>query len=276
MSTILQQLITAFNAEKQQGKTPEQAVAILNTSSATASAIAAASVTGNRLLSGVETFDLSTVGAVPLSTALVDVYQQDVTALAIAIILKGLGYTPTQIADALHNNYATLGALDTGRILLNALVYPDLSRTDLVSALVAGGYASTDTTLAANILYPITAVIQANEAWQDTGLQVTGTQNTQIAFLSGSWVFNPGYPACGPVGNASLIAKPYYTLPGKPEGALIGRIGDQVFLVGPQYNVPAGWKGSLQLCINDDLTARYGVGLADNTGSLTVKITTSA
>lgn len=270
MSTILQQLITAFSAEKQQGKTPEQAVAILNTLST------AASVAGNRMLAGVETFDLSKVGAVPLSTALVDVYQQDVTALAIAIILKGLGYTPTQIVQALHDNYATLGALGTGRILLNAQVYPDLSRTDLVSALVAGGYASTDTTLAANILYPITAVIQAKVAWQDTGLQVTGTQNTQITFLSGSWRFNPSYPACGPAGNPALIAKSYYTLPGKPEGALIGRIGDQVFLVGAQYRVPAGWAGNLQLCINDDLTGHYGAGLADNTGYLTVKITTSA
>lgn len=78
----------------------------------------------------------------------------------------------------------------------------------------------------------------------------------------------------GAAGHPGLTAKPGYTLPGQAEGALIGRIGTSgaPFLVGNQAQLPRGQQGELQLCINDDLAGRYGAGLSDNQGSLSVEV----
>lgn len=75
-------------------------------------------------------------------------------------------------------------------------------------------------------------------------------------------------------GNPVYIAKSGYTLPGASEGALIGRVGSAgtPFLIGDLAQIPAGQQGELQLCINDDLDGRYGVGLKDNQGALTVRV----
>lgn len=56
---------------------------------------------------------------------------------------------------------------------------------------------------------------------------------------------------------------------------MIGRISSTgaPFLIGDLAQIPAGQQGELQLCINDDLEGRYGVGLADNQGALTVQVT---
>ena len=57
-------------------------------------------------------------------------------------------------------------------------------------------------------------------------------------------------------------------------GALVGRVGDQVFLVGIGPTVvPNNLSGELELCINDDLNRIYGAGLTDNIGSVSVQIT---
>lgn len=90
----------------------------------------------------------------------------------------------------------------------------------------------------------------------------------------GQWTANPATGMVGAAGNPRLIAKPGYALPGQPEGALIGRIGNSgvPFLVGNQVQLPRGQQGELQLCINDDLDGRYGAGLSDNLGSLSVEV----
>jgi hypothetical protein len=46
----------------------------------------------------------------------------------------------------------------------------------------------------------------------------------------------------GAAGNPRLIAKSGYALPGQPEGALIGRIGNSgvPFMVGNQVQLPRG------------------------------------
>jgi hypothetical protein len=59
---------------------------------------------------------------------------------------------------------------------------------------------------------------------------------------------------------------------GAPMGALVGRVGSQVFLVGMGTTVPATASGVLELCINDDLNHIYGSGLADNIGGVFVSI----
>ncbi|WP_337966010.1 hypothetical protein [uncultured Flavobacterium sp.] len=119
--------------------------------------------------------------------------------------------------------------------------------------------------------------IQANIKWQNTGVIIPSGTTVNIAYQSGLWTANPDdnngqlYNANG---NPYFIAgQPGYTMPGQNEGALIGKVGDTVFLVGMGATVPANLQGELQLCINDDLNAIYGAGFADNIGSISVKIT---
>ena len=119
-----------------------------------------------------------------------------------------------------------------------------------------------------------TVQVQANQSWQGTGVQVNGLSWQLAVCTGGQWTANPGTGMVGAAGHPGLTAKPGYTLPGQPEGALIGRIGTSgaPFLVGNQAQLPRGQQGELQLCINDDLAGRYGAGLSDNQGSLSVEV----
>ncbi|WP_025743786.1 hypothetical protein [Aquimarina pacifica] len=124
---------------------------------------------------------------------------------------------------------------------------------------------------------PIT--IKANVKWQKTGMNIDGNAYVKINYESGLWTANPNdndgvlYNAFG---NPTLIpAKTGYTLPGENEGALIGRVGETVFLIGMGAPVPANLQGELELCINDDLNGIYGAGFSDNEGSIVVSITTT-
>lgn len=113
--------------------------------------------------------------------------------------------------------------------------------------------------------------------WLDTGIPMNPGTVATISYVSGLWTANPEdndgqlYDASG---NPEYInAKPGYTMPNQNEGALIGKIGDVVFLIGNHAVTPDGLTGNLELCINDDLYNKYGAGLSDNIGSVTVEIT---
>lgn len=113
--------------------------------------------------------------------------------------------------------------------------------------------------------------------WLDTGIRINGSTAATISYISGSWTANPndnGGQLYNANGNPQYInAKPGYTMPNENEGALIGRVGQTVFLIGMGATTPAGLVGKLELCINDDLTGEYGAGLSDNIGSINVQIT---
>ncbi|MBI2513367.1 MAG: cellulase family glycosylhydrolase [Opitutae bacterium] len=121
--------------------------------------------------------------------------------------------------------------------------------------------------------------VQSTQGWQDTGVTVTAGQGVSIAYVRGLWTSNPhdnNGELFDAAGNPNYVAnQPGYTMDGQNEGALIGRIGSgPVFLVGDgPTSVPSGQSGNLQLCINDDLNGRYGAGLKDNLGNITVAIT---
>ncbi len=116
----------------------------------------------------------------------------------------------------------------------------------------------------------------ANVKWQKTGVNIqTGTQVT-ITYKSGLWTANPnvnGGDLYNAAGNPAFIpAKSGYTMPGADEGAMIGRVGSSVFLVGMGVTVPTSLSGELELCINDDLNGIYGVGFADNQGAIIMEV----
>jgi choline dehydrogenase-like flavoprotein len=156
--------------------------------------------------------------------------------------------------------------------LVGAGVFPTSGTANPTLTITALTFQAAD--VIANDLIKHNVQVQANQAWQGTGVQVNG-QSWQLAVCTGGeWTANPDTGKVSAAGNPRLIAKPGYTLPGQPEGALIGRIGTSgvPFLVGNQAQLPRGQQGELQLCINDDLDRRYGAGLSDNQGSLSVEV----
>lgn len=194
--------------------------------------------------------------------------------LALAAVF-GPGLTAAVLAAIIHKSFPDLPALGVAEAVLAAL--PNTSQTEMDNALILCGFSATDAQGAVNILYPVNVTVQANQSWQPTGVTVTGQQQTAIVCTGGSWTANPADGNCGANGNSSYTAKSGYTMPGQPEGALIGQIGTNApFLVGASVNAPSGQSGMLSLCINDDLNGEYGAGLTDNSGALTVTVTTTA
>ena len=151
-------------------------------------------------------------------------------------------------------------------------VFPSTGTANPTLTITALTFQAAD--VVASDLLKRTVQVQARDPWQGTGVQING-QSWQLAVCTGGqWTANPGTGMVGAAGHPGLTAKPGYTLPGQPEGALIGRIGTSgaPFLVGNQAQLPRGQQGELQLCINDDLAGRYGAGLSDNQGSLSVEV----
>ncbi|MCV5525944.1 hypothetical protein OFN18_28140, partial [Escherichia coli] len=71
--------------------------------------------------------------------------------------------------------------------------------SEMAIALMGAGFSATDTSDAVNILYPITMTVQANKAWQASGLKksfflpshkkVRGGEKISYARLEERWFF---------------------------------------------------------------------------------------
>lgn len=124
------------------------------------------------------------------------------------------------------------------------------------------------------LVTPVT--VQAAIAWQNTGVVISESNTVTINYVSGLWTANPqdnGGQLYNAYGNPAFIAaKSGYTMPGQNEGALIGKVGNTIFLIGMGATLPQNLSGEIQLCINDDLNGEYGAGLTDNLGAIVVSI----
>jgi hypothetical protein len=120
--------------------------------------------------------------------------------------------------------------------------------------------------------------VNANQAWQNTGVAVQPGNTITISYESGLWTADPQtnngnlYDANGCPG--IIVTQSGYPIQNVNMGALIGQVGNNAsfFIGNGPVTTPAGQSGPLKLCINDDLNAEYGAGLADNIGSLQVRI----
>lgn len=120
--------------------------------------------------------------------------------------------------------------------------------------------------------------VNANQAWQDTGVAVQPGKVITISYESGQWTADPQtnngnlYDANGCPG--ITVTQSGYPVQNVNMGALIGQVGNNApfFIGNGPVTTPAGQSGPLKLCINDDLNAEYGAGLVDNIGSLQVRI----
>jgi len=119
-----------------------------------------------------------------------------------------------------------------------------------------------------------TFVVQSKQVWPSTNYSVKAGDRIVVTWLSGEWSANPAWGILvNGNGNPSFpSAKTGYAMPGQPEGALVGKVGNSVFLVGNTAVVPANLAGTLYLAINDDVNGIYGAGYTDNIGALKVMI----
>ncbi|WP_202182990.1 hypothetical protein [Chitinophaga solisilvae] len=124
---------------------------------------------------------------------------------------------------------------------------------------------------------PVT--VQSTIAWQNTGVVLNAGNRATIKYTTGLWTANPadnGGKLYNAAGNPSFFAAPPgYPMAGQNIGALVGRVGNTIFMVGLEATVPPNLSGELQLCINDDLNKQYGAGLTDNIGAVSVTIDVS-
>ena len=141
-----------------------------------------------------------------------------------------------------------------------------------------------DTAVAATPLSPVTQTftVQANQAWQQTGVVVPPGIEVVIVRQGGLWTADPQTNGGQPYdanGCTSVIVpanQTSYPITGANMGALVGRIDSGApFVVGDgPFAIMLAPGGALELCINDDLTGQFGAGLSDNSGAITVSITT--
>ncbi len=115
----------------------------------------------------------------------------------------------------------------------------------------------------------ITARINAKAEWVTVGEVAEGEVLEFKA--TGEWGESPAVKRTADGGMAGMFGSGYWGVkavnPQAPWGALVGRVGNQSFVVGQANIVKVAQLGILQLSINDGLGSRQ-----DNHGFLTVTI----
>lgn len=124
----------------------------------------------------------------------------------------------------------------------------------------------------------VSKAILANASWQGGGAVLSSGDKLDIV-SSGTWCVGPGLcsDSNGRTDLRTVGRTGYAYVEGDGfEGQLIGRIGNgSPFVVGNavSIHVPSDQSGQLQFVINDDLAKKFGKGLEDNTGTLSVTVT---
>ena len=109
-------------------------------------------------------------------------------------------------------------------------------------------------------------VISAQQMWVDTGVVVVSGQSITL-HASGTWDNARGDPSLGFGPNGRDNLWPGTILASARLGALIGKIGNNIFLVGDNYSANAPASGKLLLTIND-VPGTFD----DNWGAVNVRI----
>jgi hypothetical protein len=115
-----------------------------------------------------------------------------------------------------------------------------------------------------SVSLPFRIQVPASKLWVDTGVALEEGQKFKIT-SAGKWS-NTGPPAIGPAGFAGYLY-PGTLLASASLGSLIGKVNDQMFEVGEEFEGTSSSAGTLYLSINDT-PATFG----DNQGELQVVI----
>jgi hypothetical protein len=112
--------------------------------------------------------------------------------------------------------------------------------------------------------------VDARAPWVSTGINVKAGQKYQFTAI-GVWGESPGVNRSADGGQAGIFGSGYWgvipRLPGAPWGALLGRVGTSIFLIGTAATLPMQQDGVLLLGINDGDS-----NVSDNHGFQTVTI----
>jgi hypothetical protein len=127
--------------------------------------------------------------------------------------------------------------------------------------------------ITATVHWNTTKEIHSDKLWQDTGLDLRAGDKVLIEVVNGRWKKSPneaynngsgtGY-ICGGVLASTDCVEP---MPMYPTDALIGRVGDQIFLIGQRVEITVEQNGQLSMRMNDG-----DFDIFDNEGSLTVGV----
>lgn len=120
----------------------------------------------------------------------------------------------------------------------------------------------------------LTFRVDARKEWQQTALRVRKGEHLHIEVIDGTWTQTEGVADYTPGDGGSYICSGAMEafhcvelIPDRPQGMLIGRVGDHLFAIGHSADLVIPADGILALRMNDGDN-----GLYDNDGVLTVEI----
>ncbi|MCC7007330.1 MAG: hypothetical protein IT184_00790 [Acidobacteria bacterium] len=140
---------------------------------------------------------------------------------------------------------------DVARLYLSAPSARSLFGGDAVASSASGGSGTT-------------VRVSATQRWVDTAITVTADE--KVAFSASGQVKINENTAVPPAGTMSVGRRKNVPVPNGPVGALVGRVGTRMFLIGDKTDpitMPA--SGRLMLSINDD-------EMKDNSGAFDVVV----
>lgn len=206
--------------------------------------------------------------------------ENELTITEMIHMLKECSFSKEEIAVQLKKVFEErqreLLAIELAEGLLSGENFPDISKEEMKLILEKCQYDASQVRQAIKMLYPIRIQVEGNKSWQDTGIILKQDEKATIKYISGRWYISPAAWGCDAEGGWQASNRRGYPMPSMREGALIGRVGEQIFYVGRHGETPKGVEGKLELVTNDDLEGWYGAGLTDNVGSLEVEIRVSS
>jgi hypothetical protein len=151
-------------------------------------------------------------------------------------------------------------------MLACSLSMPNVERT--IDAIVAATLSAIPTNTPAPI--DVTVEVLADRGWQDSDVEAREGQQLEVEYVSGKWTnwagHTPPFDARGE-NSVCTMASCCEPSPDDPKGALIGKVGKEIFLIGNGGAFTPNAGGNLLLRMNDcDASA------ADNAGSVVVRI----
>ena len=133
-----------------------------------------------------------------------------------------------------------------------------------LTAIVTGGCANPVTP-------PMEFTCKANMAWQPTGIILHPGDRLTVQYENGQWTVDTRGGFAPPAGNPHTPGLPTDILPTADRSALIGRVGDSVFLIGNAFNDDAPAEGHLYCAINNNISTSDGAPFLRTEGAVTMR-----
>ena len=121
-------------------------------------------------------------------------------------------------------------------------------------SIAAAAACLTATACAVKTAGPVEFTCKAQSAWQNTGILVHTGDRLVVEYENGEWTANIRNGLAPPAGNPHTPAEASDILPSANRSALIGRVDDQVFLIGNAFDGVVPKDGRLFCAINTTIT----------------------